>query len=332
MRFLISYFIITFCIIQTVLGQVHDLAPTGRQNFLPVEGGGIIMVIDSLTPLNILIARLENNWELNETGKGYWIGYTEDMFSIASRGDSAINALMHYFKKSQSKKAKIGVIYTLHLIGINRRIVGRFYEKFINEKARDALHKLLYEPEFTYSVIKLLIRDPWKSDISAYFDILQNNRYSYNWWPIVNSLHRYNINGLPINDSLTQKLESLNISLTEANENISGSKNNFDTQIKDALIRFNKTYPDIIKFEKELLNERISGNYSTNLLGTLNINEFIRKLGIERNYVFSYSNFGCKIQYYLEKAELHFCTIESARNRLINWWNKLLVPEKSAFK
>ena len=53
-------------------GQVIDRAPSGRQNYLPVEGGRIHMKIDSTTSLDSLLARLYKDWDLVETGKGYW--------------------------------------------------------------------------------------------------------------------------------------------------------------------------------------------------------------------------------------------------------------------
>ena len=65
------------------------------------------------------------------------------MFSIASRGEIAIPTLMEFIKNTPSKKGKIGAIYTLHLIGIDRQIVGRFEEKFVKTEARSALLKLL---------------------------------------------------------------------------------------------------------------------------------------------------------------------------------------------
>jgi hypothetical protein len=92
--------------------QLVDRAPTGEKNRLPVEGGGITMKIDSLTPLPELINKLNGSWEFIETGKAYWIGYTNDMFSIASHGDEAVPALANFFKTTKNKSGKIGAIYS----------------------------------------------------------------------------------------------------------------------------------------------------------------------------------------------------------------------------
>jgi hypothetical protein len=106
---------------------------------LPVEGGSIVMVIDWKTSLDSLILRLSGDWKFIETGKMYWFGYTNDMFSIAARGDSAIGPLVKVVETSTDQKARLGAICTLHLIGIDRKIRGRFVEAFVDAKARNAL-------------------------------------------------------------------------------------------------------------------------------------------------------------------------------------------------
>jgi hypothetical protein len=331
MRHLFNFIVFTFLISQSLLGQVLDVAPTGRQNILPVEGGGIHIKIDSITPLNKLINRLNGDWHFLETGKGYWIGYTEDMFSIASRGDVAIQALTNFFINTQSKKGKIGAIYTLHLIGINREIVGRFYEKFINPAARKALLKLLYQPEFTYPIIELLMRDPWKSDVPFLFEILQSDANEEACWPIVNALNRYKID-LPITSNLSDSLRDLSIRLKVENENTLENDFDFSGQIKEALKKFKSQYPDKINVEEKLFDDDLSKYYKTKLSSNLSISDFLSSLGIERNNPFSYSDIGCKIQYLVDNGKLYFCTIETARQRLINWWKNLSLDEKNKFK
>src|SRR4051812_30158609 len=96
--------------------QLVDRAPSGRQNYLAVEGGGRYVSVDAAIPLDTLLARLSESWQFVETGKMYWIGYTQDMFSIAARGDVAIEPLFHLAEQSTNENAKIGAVYTLHLI------------------------------------------------------------------------------------------------------------------------------------------------------------------------------------------------------------------------
>lgn len=332
MRHLFTIIVFPLLISQSLFGQVLDVAPTGRQNILPVEGGGIRMKIDSTTPLSKLIDKLNDNWHFLETGKGYWIGYTEDMFSIASRGDIAIPALTDFFMNTQSKKGKIGAIYTLHLIGIDRQIVGRFYEKFVNSAARSALLKLLSQSEYGYSIMELLMRDPWKSDVPYLFEILQNKANEETYWAIANALNRYKILGLPITSDLPDTLQDLSIKLKVENENSLEPDFDFSSQIKDALKEFRFRYPEKIIVEEKLFDDDLSKYYKTKLSSNLSISRFLSSLGIERNNPFSYSEIGCKIQYYIDNGKLHFCTINTARQRLNNWWKDLSVDEKNKFK
>ncbi|HTO15819.1 MAG TPA: hypothetical protein VLZ83_08610 [Edaphocola sp.] len=92
-----------------MFGQVFDVAPTVKHNILSVEGGGIQVETESLTPLNKLIERLNDNWNFVQTGKAYWIGYTEDMFSIASKGDLAIPALTDFFMNTKSRNENLSI-------------------------------------------------------------------------------------------------------------------------------------------------------------------------------------------------------------------------------
>jgi hypothetical protein len=317
---------------QGLFGQVIDVATTGRKNILPVEGGGIRMKIDSLTPLNKLIDRLNGKWSFLETGKGYWIGYTEDMYSIASRGNISIPALTGFFTNTQSKNGKIGAIYTLHLIGIDRQIAGRFYEKFVNPVARAALLKLLSQSQFTYRIMELLMRDPWKSDVPYLFEILQNEADEETCWPIINSLNRYKILELPITGYLPDSLQDLNIRLKVKNENSLENDFDFSGQIKEALKGFKFQYPEKISVEEKLFDDDLSKYYKTKLSSILSISNFLSSLGIDRNNPFSYSQIGCKIQYYMDSGKLYFCTINTARQRLVTWWKNLSVDKKNKFK
>jgi hypothetical protein len=332
MRYIFNLVIITFLLSHRLSGQVLDVAPTGRQNVLPVEGGAIRMKIDSVTSLNELIEKLNNNWRFLETGKGYWIGYTEDMFSIASRGDTAISVLLDHFTNTQSINGKIGAIYTLHLIGINRQIVGRLSEDFVNPGARSALLKLLPQPKFAYAITELLMRDPWKSDIPYLFDILQRDANDETCWPIINSLHRYEIPELPITSYLPDSLRNLIIRLHVNNENSVEHNFDFTRQIKEALRGFENKYPDKINVEEKLFNDQLSEYYETKLSSSLSIGDFLSSLVIDRNNPFSYLQIGCKIQYYTDNGRLYFCTINTARQRLISWWKGLSVEEKNKFR
>ena len=95
---------------------VTDVPPNGLKNIRAVEGGGIPAKIDSITPLNDLMDCLDLDWRLEETGKGYWIGYTDEMYSLATRCDTSVQALLDFISRSKTEDGKIGAIYTIHLI------------------------------------------------------------------------------------------------------------------------------------------------------------------------------------------------------------------------
>ncbi len=97
---------------------------------LPIEGGAYIPVIDSISSLQYLINKFNGDWKFIPTYKMYWIGYTDYMFSVAARGNDAIPVLINFVDTSKNQHAQEGAIYTLHLIGINGIIAGRFGESF----------------------------------------------------------------------------------------------------------------------------------------------------------------------------------------------------------
>ena len=332
MRKIFRYFLLMLLISQNLKAQRVDRAPTGKENLLPVEGGSIAMKIDSVTALNKLIEKLNRDWQFIETGKGYWIGYTDDMFSIATRGDEAIPVLINFFDTTQNKKGKLGAIYTLHLIGIQRKIVGRFSEEFINPKARSALLSLLKEKNYAYNVIGLLMRDPWQSDIPYFFQILKDETEDEIIWPIISSFNRYRIQGLPVNTQLPDSLGNLSIQLKVENENVLEPDFDFDAQIKEALKKFGSKYPESIRIEQGLYSEELSKYYTTKLSSSLSINGLLMSLGVEPSSPFNYCQIGCKIQYYTQDKKLFFCTIKTAQDRLNNWWDNLPTEEKEKFK
>lgn len=110
---------------QTATGV--PLLPKGKYAHRPTEGSGTEVPIDTVTALDTLIHRLKGKFPFVETGKAYFIGYTDDQFSIAAHGEAAIPALTHYIKTDADPLGKAGAIYALHLIGINSKVAGRQY-------------------------------------------------------------------------------------------------------------------------------------------------------------------------------------------------------------
>lgn len=188
-------------------GQRVDVAPSGQAPYRAVEGGGSVVVLDTVTPLDTLVKRLEGNWHFEETGKAYWIGYPDLMYSIAAYKDKAIQPLLDLYSTTNTRNGKYGVIYTLHLIGIDSRITGRFSEEFVDTNARVALLQLAKDAKYRSTAISLLARDPWKSDLPTLARLLQEN---YNK-TLVNALFRYTGGDSPFRQDIPPSLNNIQV-------------------------------------------------------------------------------------------------------------------------
>jgi hypothetical protein len=193
-----------------------DVYPSAEKNERAVEGGWQRVAIDTNTPLPQLIKRLDSNWREIETGKGYWIGYTDDMYSIAAHGDEAIDPLLNFIKSSRSAKARYGALLTLHLIGIESKITGRFHEEFKDERVRNVFYELLNNDNLRDEVLLLLVRDPWPNDLSHLFTLLghlSDNKCK----PLVNALFRYNITNSSFGGTLPKDSDGARVAVVEPN-------------------------------------------------------------------------------------------------------------------
>jgi len=192
-------------------GQVVDIPPNGKQNYRAQTGGSVPVNINNSISLDSLIKRLGDNWELKETGKAYWIGYTDDMYSIASYQDSAIRPLLNYYTTTKSVSGKAGVIYCLHLIGIESKIAGRFIEHFVNKNAREALLNLASDTNYLSGIVTLLARDPWKSDLPTLGKLLKENSNL----ELINALFRYTYEDFPFRQNIPENLDTIGIYLED---------------------------------------------------------------------------------------------------------------------
>ncbi|GGA91993.1 hypothetical protein GCM10011511_14240 [Puia dinghuensis] len=292
-------------------------------NYLPVEGGSIYMPIDSITPLGNLIERLYGNWQLIETGKAYWIGYTNDMFSIAARGDNAIGPLINLVENSANDKAKLGAIYTIHLIGIKRKIVGRFEEKFADTNARKALLYLLKYPDWQPTIMELLIKDPWKSDVPDLIRCLHTS--DSDCWAVVDGLSQYELENTPFRQKIPDNLRNIVLKLRYRNPEVLESNFDFEGQMQEVLDSLIALKNDSIIVERSLLNRPLWGNMRYKLGQALPGDRFL-KLSVGDfldSWAFRiFKELGNKLQYYVENGKLYICSAESAKKRWIDWWAK----------
>ena len=167
-----------------------------------------------LIPLGLdsLIKKFDTNWQLEQTGKGYWIGYTDEMYAIASQKDSAITRLVNYINSTENIHSKEGAVYCLHLIGIDSKIEGRFIEKFTNKKAREALLNLASHKELTSLIASLLARDPWPSDLSVLYGLLKKGSNK----TLINALFRYSKDDMPFREDISTDTKTITVVLRDS--------------------------------------------------------------------------------------------------------------------
>lgn len=307
--------------------------PKGKYAHRPTEGSGMEVPIDTVTALDTLIHRFNRKWEFVETGKAYFIGYTDDMYSIAAHGEAAIEPLIQFLNVSTTPQAKYGVVYALHLIGINSVVAGRFDEEFTSKKARQALLSLLSDPELSGDVVHLLMRDPWQSDITA---LLANLRQtSDNAWVLVNALKYHNIPGLPIQQELSKQIGALAFDypkvkhlsrLEQQAAAVRHEMNPQDAQVLGILQSIKNSKALRVQIDDSLLlARRFWGNWSTefgceNCIGAggevLLMKTFLEHMSESR------------IQYAMEGSQLRIFTSSEARRRVLIWWD----GQPAAFK
>ncbi|MAN28747.1 MULTISPECIES: hypothetical protein [Mesonia] len=301
---LLLNFIILLCS-SNLIGQ------SSSEVYRIVEGGTKKINIDTKTDLETLILKLENDWELEMTGKRYWIGYTDLMYSIASRKEEAIKPLTDFYNSTSTENGKFGVLYTLHLIGIESNITGRFTESFVNSKARKTILEFVYSKneKIRDLSIELLMRDPWQSDVPILMDAMQKSINDS--WTIVNALIRYIDKDAPIqneiNDSLKQRIIEFKTPDDICDKEF----------IPNILKSIKSNLSESVYIEKELFKQNLNG-YSCTGFQSGRFGELIKD--ITNNNVFNYCSLGYKVQYYVEDNKVYICSSETAKKRWLDWW------------
>jgi hypothetical protein len=275
-----------------------------------VMGGGQKVNLDSVTSPTTLINRFVKPWKFENTYKAYWIGYTDDMYSIAYHGDSAITPLTNFIDTSRNLQARVAGLYTLHLIGIQGRVVGRFIEDFENKNARNALLKYLTNDDLNSTVLTLLMRDPWLSDIPKLMEYLSlPNRDQLK---IIIALQRYNFDGKPLQQKITDSVFQKQIQTKTQYRG--GSSRMYELAIYQKYLAPNFIIDDEIigsRNWKETLNRmRTSGN-----LQPLNSVEFF----FRTQEVFSFSGFDESYNYSLRNHVITIYGPIKARQIWLDW-------------
>ena len=316
----------------------------GKYAHLPTEGSGIEVPIDTVTALDTFIHRLSGKFPFVETGKAYFIGYTNDQFSIAAHGEAAIPALMHYIKADADPLGKAGAIYALHLIGINSTVAGRQYEEFSSVKARNALRDLLQIEVLQDQVMELLKRDPWQSDVPLLFERLNHSQLDN--WAVVNCLTRYNIRNIPYHEKIPTeiadiRLEPLLRTTIRLNQTYDDKWTEpYERQAIEMVTYLSTMKNKSILVDTTLLHSTIFGSSYFDLQpggwsvngkrdkpGTITLNRLFDNI-MEVKY---WGSNGMRIQYYMEDNRLNICSTITAKQRLLTWWNSLPMEQKNSF-
>jgi hypothetical protein len=285
--------------------------------YIPIEGGKINMHLDSITPMNELIKRLEVENRLYETGKAYLIGFNDLMFSIAVHSTKAIQQLLDYIDTTRSYDARIAAIYTLYLIGIDCKVIWRPYDEFTNIKAREALFKILAEDSsMQIEIMLLLIRDPRESDIPRLFNILEST--TSDCWSIISGLLRYDLKNIPVKQEIPDSLYSMKIVFPKQKDDQTYHL------VGDIFFRFAQKYPDLIRVEGQLFHYDDSCWVRDNEV-------YIREL---TNWWLTvrHGMIGANYQYVYKDGKILFCSASTAKHLWVDWWHSQSTSFKDSLK
>lgn len=276
----------------------------------------IEMHLDSITPLNKLITRLEIQNKLNYTQKRDLIGYNDLIFSIAVHGDSAINPLIKFIHTTKSYDAKIAAVYTLHLIGINciTSHEGRF-EMFPNLHARKALFQLLAEEDSLQPRIMLLLsRRPMASDVPILFDIL--NSCKSDCWAITCGLVRYDLRNIPVAQKLPERIFRKEVYIN----NSKGTLN--DMAVSKAIKKIATKYRNFVVVEDTLFNY----HYELPMMHDGHTMSHVVENHVRIADLCDYCTFTCpfwfgsNFQYYYKNDKITFCSPKTSKHLWLEWW------------
>ena len=203
-------------------------------------------------------------------------------------------------------------------------MVGRMSEEFVNPKARVALLQLLDDPSLQESIMRLLIRNPWLSDIPHIMKTIESCKTDC--WALVNGLTRYRIDNLPIRQIIPDQIKNISVRLKYKNDSVHGENYDFDTQIKDALDAFMRLKSKYLSIEDTLFKSKLTGDFISIDESFITIGEFLRLLDLDY-----YTRLGTRLQYYMEDSKLYICSPNTARKRMIAWWSNQTQEQKDSY-
>ena len=321
-----------------------DVPPSGRPNERAVQGGSRAVGIETNVPLGKLIQRLNGNWRLVETFKGYWIGYTDDMCSIASHGEQAVCPLVEFIRSTSSDHARQGALLTLHLIGIRSRVAGRFYEDFKSKSVREAFYGFLEDPKLRDEVLLLLVRDPWPLDVPHIMGLLAQEGDT-DCGPTVNALFRYKLPCPAFGETLAQDASSARVFMVEGKQTVEiGQLFVFtEEQPNEGVERINQlnvTDTNIViqwkssqgrkvwKFTDPAAARKNFAAYSQGRDLCDVTYDALRK----DDFVFRYCDLSDPFNFQVAGADIYIINPSAAKTRWLNWWSRQSDDYKNTFR
>jgi hypothetical protein len=319
--------IVILGVFNTAKGQALDSASYGNDEYRPVMGGGQRVNRSAKAPLNELIQRLEKPWQLVWTGKAYWIGYTDDMYLIADHKNEAIPLLVNFIDTATNVKAQKGGLYTLHLIGIDEKVAGRFSENFVNKKARTALLRYLNDKSLHETVVYLLMRDPWLSDIPKLMDYLCKPDRDYS--KVLSALQRYEFDNKPIGQIIDTNITNKQIDISHTGNNTPEPAYSIDELISYQTALGSRF---LVDREIEKSHEWINGKVR---LSKMKLYKNSEQFGFGFSFLirdgFNFCEFQESFFYTFHDHKLTIYGPIKTRQIWINWWNKLSDRERELF-
>jgi hypothetical protein len=315
---------------------ILDVNPSDKKNERAVQGGSQHIGIDTNTPLPQLIERLGSDWREVVTGKGYWIGYTDDMYSIAAHGEEAIDPLLSFIKNSQSTKARYGALLTLHLIGIESRIAGRFHEEFKNKRVRNSFYELLNDESLRDQVILLLVRDPWPDDLSRLFTLL-GHLSDDKCKPLVNAVFRYNLTNSSFGGTLPRDSNGARVAvveptvITEIGELYVFTKERPDEGV-DRINKLNNSDTNIVIQFQNPSGQRTVWKFRDSTEAQKRFLPYFRGHDVhevvydallnDRDFVFRYCDLSDPFNFQVMGTNIYIITPAAAKARWLKWWQQ----------
>lgn len=271
--------------------------------------------LDSQTPLDQLVKKLDSDWQFKLIDQAPQIGYPDLMYSIGVYRGRALPLLVNFARTNPSRHAKYGAVLSIHLIGIELKSNHEGKEKFINPQARKALIDLLSEPELQIQILQLLIRDPWPLDIPYLFKYLKTD--TPHAWGFVKALQAYNLYQRPVHQELPAPLDALECS--PCKDSFPDVKDEYQVYRLLTICALQQAAGNKFRVEEGLLKNSVDGDIRS--MGCLGLPK--GKFEFLLDYLTTHFGvaLGSKLEYFVEDGVVILCSMETARTRWLDWYH-----------